>query len=271
MIRIPFTKAHGAMNDFLLSWKDEVPEVDYRAAAMAICHRHTGVGADGWMLVERLAEGPAQARIQLFNSDGSDSEISGNGTRCAAALVVEAGLAASDVQLETGAGIKHLRVVERFEDRIIFEMNMGAPMIEPANIDTTIDALGETFSCTILNVGNPQCAVFVDSFDFDWARVGAELERHERFPQRSNISFVKRINPHTIEVRFFERGAGVTMSSGTGSTGAAMAAIARGLVASPVHVRTSAGLLPIRIVEGSAYLTGPAALLASGTFQFTNR
>jgi diaminopimelate epimerase len=118
---------------------------------------------------------------------------------------------------------------------------------------------------TILNVGNPQCAVFVEDFDFDWPRLGAEIEAHPYFPHRANVSFVRVLDRHTVDVRFFERGAGVTMSSGTGATGAAAAAVLRGLAASPVRVETPAGALDLRW-DDMIYLMGPAEIVARGEF-----
>ena len=119
---------------------------------------------------------------------------------------------------------------------------------------------------TILNVGNPQCAAFVDDFDFDWRAIGAEIEGHPYFPKRTNVSFVRVADDHTIDVRFFERGVGETMSSGTGSTGAAAAAMARGLVTSPVQILTPAGALNLRSEGDCLLLTGPAEIVVKGEF-----
>jgi diaminopimelate epimerase len=118
----------------------------------------------------------------------------------------------------------------------------------------------------ILNVGNPQCAVVVPDFDFDWRTLGAQLERHPRFPDRTNVSFIRIVDRHTLDVRFFERGAGETMSSGTGSTGAAAAALARGLVDSPVCVLTPAGPLDLSWQGEDILLAGPAEIVARGEF-----
>src|SRR5438045_8393980 len=115
-MKIPFTKAHGAHNDFLLTWRRDAPEteaVDYTVIARAICDRHTGIGADGWLLVDPPADADAEGAIQLFNSDGSLAEISGNGTRCAAAFLIRHGHAAAVVRIRTGAGIKTLRLLKR--------------------------------------------------------------------------------------------------------------------------------------------------------------
>ena len=261
-MKIPFTKAHGAHNDFLLTWRDQLPAGlgDIASAAVAICDRHTGVGADGWLLISRGAGDREDAGIELWNSDGSRSEMSGNGTRCAAALLVESNIAQREVRIGTGAGLKHLRLLEREGRCFTFEMNMGAALIE--ELHTQIEAR----DCTILNVGNPQCVFFVENFDFEWQALGARVERHPRFPNRTNVSFVRVANEHTLDVRFFERGAGETMSSGTGSTGAAAAAVARALVETPVCVLTPAGPLDLRWEQDNILLAGPAELVAAGEF-----
>lgn len=261
-MQIPFTKAHGARNDFLLTWRDQLPTQagDPAALARAICARHTGAGADGWILITNTGKGEPAA-IDLWNSDGSRSEISGNGTRCAAALLVESGQAGKDIHIATGAGVKNLRLLDRHGHRYSFEMNMGRAVVEDLHA-----TLVPGRACVILNVGNPQCAVFTDDFEFDWRALGAELERHPLFPHRTNVSFIRVLDDHTLDVRFFERGAGETMSSGTGSTGAAAAALARGLVRDPIHVETPAGTLELRVENGDIYLAGPAEIVAEGQF-----
>jgi len=263
-VQIPFTKAHGARNDFLLTWRAQLPESagDPASLARAICHRHTGAGADGWILIAN-ANMDAHAAIELWNSDGSRSEISGNGTRCAAALLVESGMAEGEIQIATGAGIKSLRLLDRCAHRYSFEMNMGRAQIEDLHA-----TLAPGRECVILGVGNPQCAVFVPDFDFDWRALGAELERHPRFPHRTNVSFIRVVDEHTLDVRFFERGAGETMSSGTGSTGAVAAALALGWARSPVRVLTPAGPLELRLENDDLYLVGPAEIVAEGQFYY---
>jgi diaminopimelate epimerase len=266
-MKIPFTKAHGAKNDFLLTWRADAPEGDRAALARAICDRHTGIGADGWILVTPLVEAAADAlaegAIELYNSDGSTAELSGNGTRCAAAFLIRNGLAAELVRIATGAGVKTLRRLRHSGLAYEFEMNMGRPEIAAARYDLPLAAGAR--DVTLLSVGNPQCAVPVTDFDFDWRRMGAEIESHGHFPNRTNVSFVKPVDEHTIEVRFYERGAGETMSSGTGSTGAAVAAVVRGMAKSPVRVLTPAGPIDLRL-EDEVYLTGPAEIVAEGEF-----
>ncbi len=261
MIEIPFSKLHGAENDFLLTWSSDVPLLDFTAVARRICHRNTGIGADGWMLVERS---PGGLRTRLFNSDGSEPEISGNGTRCAAAFALLIGAAdPPDILVNTAAGPKRLRLILRQGNYFLFEMDMGQPQIEELN--AVLQLSGHSFDSSVLNVGNPQCAIFVDRFPADWLTAAREAEQHSRFPQRANISFVRPLDRHTLEVRFFERGAGETHSSGTGSTGAAVAAILRDVADSPVEVRTPAGSLNIRWEE-SVFLTGPAEVIGEGRF-----
>jgi diaminopimelate epimerase len=262
-MRIPFTKAHGAHNDFLLTWEHEAPPDDRAALARAICSRHTGIGADGWMLVAKPTDGEAEGSIRLYNSDGSTAEISGNGTRCAAAFLIRHGFAAGLVRIRTGAGIKSLRLLKRGSLTFEFEMNMGSPFVLAERFPLPVSA--GSLDVTLLNVGNPQCAMPVDHFDFDWRALGAEIEAHPFFPQHTNVSFLKPVDDHTIDVRFYERGAGETMSSGTGSTGAAVAAVVRGIASSPVRVLTPAGPIDLRW-EDDVYLTGPAEIIADGDF-----
>jgi diaminopimelate epimerase len=254
---IPFTKAHGAGNDFLLTPADAVPDIDLPSTARAICDRHTGIGADGWILIRGNA-------IRLFNADGSEPEISGNGTRCVAALLIDGDQ--REVTILTGAGPKHLRLLRREGHRFWFEMNMGSPVFDSRQIRCNIALPSGPQEVTILNVGNPQCVVFVDNFPHNWETLGAEIESHPQFPQRTNVSFVRVIDAYTIETRFYERGAGVTLSSGTGSTGAGVAAILRKVAASPLTVQTPAGeSLQLRW-DDSVYLTGPAEIIGSGEF-----
>jgi diaminopimelate epimerase len=262
---IPFIKAHGAGNDFLLSWTDKVPGGDLPSLARAICNRHTGIGADGWMLVKHTSS-TNETSIRLFNADGSEAEISGNGTRCAASLLIDSGRAQDNVTIITGAGPKHLRLIERTGRRFRFEMDMGQPVFHPHQVHFALPLRDGSQEVTILDVGNPQCVVFVNDFPPDWHALGAEIEAHPHFPKRTNVSFVRPVDEHTIDARFYERGAGVTLSSGTGSTGAAVAAILRKVAVSPVRVLASGGQpLDLRW-DNSVYLTGPAEIVGAGEF-----
>jgi diaminopimelate epimerase len=267
-MRIPFIKLHGAKNDFLVTPAADVPITDLQELAIAICNRYTGVGADGWILLDRTEASDTlgkgyDATIRIFNSDGSEPELSGNGTRCAALLIAREKSGGSDpIRIRTGAGIKELRPIAGSDDREFrFEMNMGTARV------LDLHAKVQGHDAVILDVGNPQCAIPVDDFDFDWRSAGAAIERDSRFPDRTNVSFIRQVDGHTIDVRFWERGAGETNSSGTGSTGAAMAAVARRFAESPVSVLTPAGPLQLRF-EPEAWLTGPAEYIADGCFHY---
>lgn len=260
---IPFVKLHGAENDFLLTWAEYTPAVEAAAIARRICARHTGIGADGWMIVKRQG---GTLETTLYNSDGSSAEISGNGTRCAAAFgVMKGALAGPEVEIVTAAGSKRLRLVSQQGRAFVFEMNMGLPEYEVEEIATPLTLGERVFDATILNVGNPQCAIFVDELPADWREAAAEAEGHARFPNRTNVSFVVARGGHRVDAVFYERGAGETRSSGTGSTGAAAAAILRGKAESPVEIHTPAGMMTLRWDE-SVYLTGPAELIGEGDY-----
>ncbi len=262
-MKLPYSKLHGAKNDFLLTRLEDTTGIsDLPAVAVAICDRYTGVGADGWMLIDMTPGEGYDASIRLFNSDGSEPELSGNGTRCAAVLVARERPALSVIRIRTGAGIKSLEVKQHAGLEYLFEMDMGVVRVVEAQ------ATVQGRDAVLINPGNPQCAFPVDDFEFDWRAVGKATEFDPRFPNRTNVSFVKRIDGKTIDVRFWERGAGETMSSGTGSTGAATAALVRGLVSSPVEVMTPAGSLTVRLENEHAMLTGPAVLVSEGYFFF---
>lgn len=267
MIKIPFAKLHGAENDFLFTWDDAVRDGSLPAIARKICSRHAGIGGDGWMVVSTSPEG---LRTRLFNSDGSEAELSGNGTRCAAAFGLWTGAVKGEsIPIWTSAGLKLLNLLVRKESYFRFEMDMGEPQYREEEISTELHLGDRVFDATILNVGNPQCAVFVDVFPEDWRISAALAEADKRFPQRTNVSFVRVLDKHNIETMFFERGAGETRSSGTGSTGAAVAAVLRGKVTSPVVIHTPAGELTLRW-ENSVYLTGPAEFIGEGVFILGN-
>src|SRR5690606_25211085 len=149
--------------------------------------------------------------------------------------------------------------------------SMGLPAWKDGEVGSELEIGGWPREVAILDVGNPQCALFVEHFDWDWRSLGAEIEQHPRFPKRTNVSFLRRVDEHTIDVRFWERGAGETRSSGTGSTGAAAAAILTNRCKSPVAVQTPAGDMTLRwpTPQSEIILEGPAELVAWGAFYFS--
>ena len=267
---IPFTKAQAVGNDFLIvEWdslvSEGVAESELPTLAGKICDRHCGVGADGLEIVCDPREDGTQAYLRLFNSDGSEAEISGNGTRCVAAYLVAEGRAFDNLSLETKAGVKSLHLIGRNGQSFVFEMGMGLPEYALEEIGCQLATSTGTRKVTLVNVGNPQCVLVVDDFDFDWCSLGREIETLPRFPNRTNVSFVKILDRHAIDVRFWERGAGETLSSGTGSTGAGVAAIISGNVKSPVRVQTLGGDL-LLTWQAEITLEGPAVIMARGEY-----
>ena len=264
---VAFTKAHAAGNDFLIVEKRGLEAVGIEAAALPdfarrICSRHFGVGADGLEVVGETVD--ADAEIHLWNSDGSAAELSGNGTRCAAAYLTAAKRVGERLSIATGAGVKRLELIGRGRSEYTFKMAMGLPVCEAAA--ALLEVEGRPLTATLVNVGNPQCAVFVESFAPDWRKRGAALARCPRFPDGANVSFVRVLDRNTLDVRFWERGAGETMSSGTGAAGAAAAAVITERAASPIAVKTAAGAMRFEWSD-EMYLTGPAAIVASGRYE----
>jgi diaminopimelate epimerase len=269
-MEISFSKVQAVGNDFLVVEAAELAssglaEEDLAEFSRTICDRHKGVGADGVEIVDVPEDAAkADASIRLFNSDGSEAEISGNGTRCVAAYLLDRG-GHSPLRIATKAGVKALRLIERQGLVFQLEMSMGRPTYRQETAFSLLKTGPAIRELTILDVGNPQVALLVDDFDFDWRALGRAIESHERFPQRTNVSFSRVLDRHRIEVRFWERGAGETMSSGTGSTGAVVAAILSGRVESPVTVVTPAGEMRLRW-EDEVLLEGPAQLVAHGRY-----
>lgn len=255
---IPFVKASACGNDFLLIDGMHAPS-DMAAFTRAICDRNTGVGADGveWLMPDQ----EATVRARLFNADGTEAEISGNGTRCVAAYwVSEHG---GDVlTVRTGAGLKRCRLV-RCEGRSFdFETDMGEPQVgDEFSIKL---AFGEVRGVPV-SMGNPHFVVFVAEFAVGWQAEAAEIGKHHDFKYGINVELVKAASQSEIAVRFFERGVGETRSSGTGSCAAAVAAIAGGKARSPVNVHASGGTQTVRW-EGRVFLTGPARLICRGEY-----
>ncbi|HTC93883.1 MAG TPA: diaminopimelate epimerase [Terriglobales bacterium] len=257
---IPFTKASACGNDFILIDGMHAP-ADIPAFTRRICDRHDGVGADGveWLFPDSRNE--ADVRIRLFNADGSEAEISGNGTRCVAAfLAAEQGK--SEVVVRTRAGLKSCRLVSHQAQRFIFEMNMGEPQVgDEFSIETSS---GEVKGVPV-SMGNPHFVVFVTDFFPGWQAEAAEIGRHYDFKYGMNVELAIADKKDLVRVRFFERGVGETRSSGTGSCASAVAAIATGKCQSPLKVEAEGGSQIVRW-EGDVFLTGPAQLLCRGEF-----
>ena len=255
---VPFAKASACGNDFLIIDGMHAP-ADLAAFSRRICNRHNGVGADGveWLFPAQDAD----IRVRLINADGSDAEISGNGTRCVAAYLCRQ-TPREQVRVRTGAGIKTCVLTSHSESTFEFETAMGEPQIGdefPIKV-----AFGEIRG-TPVSMGNPHYVVFVNEFAPGWQADAAEIGKHHDFKYGINVELVKIKDPENIETRFFERGVGETQSSGTGSCAAAVASIFRKVAGSPVRVHAPGGVQTVRW-DGEIFLRGPAQLICEGQF-----
>ena len=270
-----FAKAHGLGNDFILLAASEEP-AEAASWAVRLCDRHRGIGGDGVVLHAPTPEGVS---FRLINADGLPGEISGNGLRCLAALAVRNGWAPARHVVSTVVGPKAVEVVPLAGSRYRILTDLGAPALgsrdvpvalePPAQsvIDHPLEAAGRRVLVTATSMGNPHCAVFLEhEADDELLReLGPALERHAFFPKRTNVEFVTVLGPQQIRVRFWERGVGYTLASGTGSASAAVASIITGRTGRRLNAVCDGGTLQIEWPEGgSVKQTGEAEILYEG-------
>lgn len=266
--RLRVVKAHAYGNDFLFIEAGGLkgPAAGASDLARRLCARHTGIGADGLILYQ-LRDGGAT--MELFNADGSASELSGNGLRCLAALVAHSqNLAAgATVAVDTTAGPKTLRLDDVDGQRYTFRAALGPP----ADVrQVKIPVLGETLTASVLSMGNPQCVVLGTLPDTDrFMRFGPALSTHAMFPAGTNVEFAQVEAPDRVRILIWERGVGPTTSSGTGSSASAVAAAAHGGAAREADVVAPGGTQRVEWLEDGVYLTGWAELVLEGTAYLT--
>jgi diaminopimelate epimerase len=269
-------KYHGLGNDFLIVDRDEIgPEADPGGLARRLCERHTGPGADGLVVLDAAAPAGGDLAFRIFNADGSEAEISGNGIRCAAAHLFASGrVPGPAVSLATAAGIRRLEIVSRQGGTFLLRTEMGVPRLDPAAvpfddgrlhaqiIDYPLPISGKIHLVTCLSMGNPHCGLFFDHLPgrLEWQQAGALIENHPFFPRRTNVEFIRVSGRSEIEVLFWERGVGETLASGSGACAAAAAAMLKGYVDRSVRVRTGLGSLLVEWPDETSpvFQTGPA-------------
>jgi diaminopimelate epimerase len=251
-----FIKAHAYGNDFIYVEQTALPHVALDRLAREICDRHSGVGADGLIVYTPT---PGGASMQLFNADGSPSEVSGNGVRGLGALLDHA---EAELTIQTAAGPKRLTRVGPRQRRPTFRAAMGLPR-ELRQL--AIVAAGEPTQAVVMDFGNPQCVVLAELPSHErFLRLGAALERHPMFPERTNVEFAQVEAPDRVRILIWERGVGPTQSSGTGSCAALIAAASYGGANRDAEVVAPGGAQRVEWRDDSVYLTGWAEVVCEG-------
>jgi diaminopimelate epimerase len=255
---IPFVKASACGNDFLIIDGMLAP-ADLAPFSRRVCDRHEGVGADGveWLFPAQDAD----VEARLFNADGSEAEISGNGTRCVAAYICSEHKK-ERIVIRTGAGLKTCNLTSRSDTQYEFEIAMGEPKVGD---ELLIKLASREVRGIPVSVGNPHYVLLVKEFAPGWQVEAAEIGRHNNFKYGINIELVVPTDKRNIDARFFERGVGETRSSGTGSCAAAVAAIVAKKAESPLQVHAPGGVQTVRW-EQQVFLRGTARLVCRGEF-----
>jgi diaminopimelate epimerase len=276
-----FIKFEGFGNDYIVFEAERLAAVeDLNRFVLEVCDRHYGAGADGVVVVSHAESEGADFVARIFNADGSEAAISGNGTRCAAAYLHYTGLwSETELRLGTPSGIKLYRLREtESPGHYWFDSELGQPRFDSVSIPLLMDkpvervvsyplkVEGQTWPITALNIGNPHCLIFTEDFAaLDWRRLGSLIETDPRFPERTNVTFIRVLDRSRIEVRIWERGVGETFSSGTCSCAAALASIVNGQTERRVHVETPGGSIEVEWREDDeVVLTGRADVVYGG-------
>ena len=274
-----FVKMHGAGNDYVYVNCFTQPSPKNPAeVAIAISHRRFGVGADGLILVE--PSDVADARMRMFNADGSESEMCGNGIRCVAKLVHDHGICRRDnLRIETGAGILSLDLKIRNGLAELITVDMGEPIIAPDRVPTTlatepvvelpVEFSGHTLNVTCVSMGNPHCVTFVPSATDELVLgLGQKIENDSRFPRRTNVEFIEVLSRSELRQRTWERGSGETWACGTGASAVCVAGVLTGRTEREVLIHLLGGDLRLRWDEATnhVFLTGGAVEVFSGSW-----
>ena len=274
-----FTKMEGLGNDYVyVNCFKEIVE-NPSEVSIKVSNRHFGIGSDGLILIKPSEV--ADFCMEMYNADGSQSEMCGNGIRCVAKYVYEYGLTdKTSISVETLAGIKYLDLQVDNGKVNMVTVNMGAPELVPANIPVKsdkdilvkepIEVDGVTYEMTCVSMGNPHCIVFVeDTATFPLEKVGPEFEQHEVFPNRVNAEFIEVLDRKTVNMRVWERGSGETLACGTGACASTVACILNGLTEDEITLHLLGGDLKVRWDRDAnlVYMTGPAKVVFDGEIQ----
>ena len=278
-----FTKMHGAGNDYVyVSGFDQTLPSDLSQLAVQVSDRRFGIGGDG--LIAILPSDIADARMRMFNADGSESEMCGNGIRCVAKYVFDHGISKKEsLTIETGAGV--LSLVLTVQDGLVSQVtvDMGPPKLEAAQVPTTLGAgassqvincpiefRGHTLFATCVSMGNPHCVIFVpEATDELVLGIGPLIERDDRFPKKTNVEFVEVMSPGEVRQRTWERGSGETWACGTGASAVCVAGVLTGKTDRQILNTLLGGQLRLRwdAESNHVFMTGPAVEVFAGTWQ----
>lgn len=271
-----FTKMQGLGNDYVYVNGFEEKIENPSELAVQVSDRHFGIGSDGLILINPSKT--ADFEMEMYNADGSRSEMCGNGIRCVAKYVYDYGLTdKTEISVETLGGIKYLDLTVRDGKAVMIKVDMGKPILAPdqipvaaegdmaVNVPVLVD--GTEYRMTAVSMGNPHTVIYMDDIEhLDIEKIGPKFENHERFPNRVNAEFVKVLDRHTAQMRVWERGSGETLACGTGACAVAVACILNGLTEDKVTVRLLGGDLLIEWdrEKDTVYMTGPAEVVFDG-------
>lgn len=277
MSQLRFTKMHGAGNDYVYVnlFEEQLPAPPEKLAPL-VSDRHFGIGGDGLILI--TPSEVADARMRMFNADGSEAEMCGNGLRCVAKYVYDHGIAKKDqLSLETGAGVLSVQLETDGDLAKRVTVNMGEPILDASKIPTTfgespvvnqrLEAGGREFEVTCVSMGNPHCVIFVDKADDDLVlKIGPQIEKAAQFPARVNVEFIEIISPTEVRQRTWERGSGETLACGTGASAVCVAGVLTGKLERRILNHLLGGDLELHWNESDnhVYMTGPAEEVFSG-------
>ena len=271
-----FTKMHGCGNDYVYVDCTKGMIENPGEVSKKVSHRHFGIGSDGLILI--CSSDVADFRMAMYNADGSEGAMCGNGIRCVAKYVYDKGLTDKEnLSIETKSGIKRLELTVEDGKVSLVKVNMGAPILKSKDIpvaadtdkciDADINVDGKVYKITCVSMGNPHAVVYVEDVKgLDIETIGPAFENHERFPNRVNTEFVKVLDRNTVEMRVWERGSGETMACGTGACAVAVACILNGFTEDKVTVKLLGGDLQIEWDKEAdkIYMTGPAEVSFDG-------
>ena len=283
-MRINFTKMQGCGNDYIYvnGFTEKIPQDKKPEIVRKLSDRHFGIGGDGVIFINPSEE--AEFEMEMYNADGSRSEMCGNGIRCVAKFVYDKGLTdKTEITIISGGKVKYLTLTLEKKDASdrgqvsLVKVNMGQPVLEPKDVpvvaegheavDEPIFVDGNEYRMTCVSMGNPHAVIFADNVaSMDLTGVGPKFENHERFPRRTNTEFVEIIDRKNVFMRVWERGTGETLACGTGCCATAVACVLNGLTEDEVTVKILGGELKIKWdrKENLVYMTGPATTVFEG-------